>query len=127
MGRFVSPFRTSRIAPPLPARRRTSDLLSHHRPNGPGSQTFYRNPNPYILLCTVSQGDTLNKSRKGGCLYSKTSESTSSRKLRIAPVPYCVVGISHPSPYTPPVWGIPDREKRRRRAEGLYELEKAFC
>ena len=37
-----------------------------------------------------------------------------------------MVGISHPSPYTPPVWGIPDREKRRRRAEGLYELEKAF-
>jgi hypothetical protein len=34
--------------------------------------------------------------------------------------------MPHPSPYTPPVWGILDREKRRRRSEGLYELEKAF-
>ena len=37
-----------------------------------------------------------------------------------------MVGIPHPCSYTPLVWGITDREKRRRRAEGLYELEKAF-
>jgi hypothetical protein len=37
------------------------------------------------------------------------------------------VGIPHPSPYTPPVCGVPDEERRRRRAESLYETEKLFA
>ena len=31
-----------------------------------------------------------------------------------------------PGEYTPLMWGIPESEKRRRKAETLYELEKMF-
>jgi hypothetical protein len=33
---------------------------------------------------------------------------------------------SSATPYTSLVWGIPENEKRRRRAEYLYELEKGL-
>lgn len=32
-----------------------------------------------------------------------------------------------PSPYPSSVWGPPETERRRRRAEALYELEKTFA
>ena len=34
--------------------------------------------------------------------------------------------MSPPVPYTPPMWGLSDSEKRRRGAEALYELETSF-
>ncbi len=35
-------------------------------------------------------------------------------------------GMSPFVPYTSPVWGLSDSEKRRRGAEMLYELETEF-
>jgi hypothetical protein len=38
------------------------------------------------------------------------------------------LGVTFPlALYTPPMWGIPEREMRRRRAETPYELEVLFA